>query len=289
MRRSLIAALPLLLTACTTADVAPIDAPGKDGSADDADDDEDDQEAVPLDVTDAARWRCIGAPSDDLERTVLRLELQFGATIDDDVVAMVTSAPWFLRRGLTEVVTTTPPAPSRWTFSLQADATTAVLQGENRVLTLTATTQPALATAVLNDAGSTVALTCWDEAALRSSMPAAYNAELGRCVDDNGQPARNAVPLAVVHETGFGECVDFGSVQLNDEDYGYPVFLGWNLRGANLDTASISFASLIDADLRGAQLAQFSFGYAEITGTIDDATAPPTPCTVDGDQLSCLQ
>jgi hypothetical protein len=60
-------------------------------------------------------------------------------------------------------------------------------------------------------------------------------------------------------------------------------------RIANLDTASISFASLIDADLRGAQLSQFAFGYAEITGSIDDATAPPTPCTVDGDQLSCLQ
>jgi hypothetical protein len=297
MRRSLLAALPLLVTACsTTTDLAPIDAAKKDEGVEE-EGDGDDVEHIEhlddprLDVSGAAHWRCVGAPGDDLLHTVLRLQLQFGDTLNDDVVATVTRAPQFLLHGLGDIESATPPPPEHWTFSVQTDAarTRAHLAGDGRVLTVHTAAHTGLATAVLNDGGVDVDLDCFDLPALQASLPASYDDEVGHCVDDHGDVARNTIPLAVVRETGFGECVDVGGEALNANDLGYPVLAGWNLRGAHLDTAGLSFASLIDADLRGTQLSQIAFGYAVITGTIDEATAPPAPCTVDGDQLACSQ
>lgn len=294
MRRSLIAALPFLVTACsTTTELAPIDAAPKDEGAEDEGDDVENVDHVDdprLDVSGAAHWRCVGAPGDDVLHTVLRLELQFGDTRNDDVVATVTRAPQFLLHGLGDIESATPPA-ERWTFSVQTDAarTMAHLAGDGRVLTVHTAAHTGLATAVLTDGGVDVDLDCFDAPALQASLPASYDDEVGHCVDNHGETARNTIPLAVVRETGLGECVDFGGEALNANDLGNPVLAGWNLRGAHLDTAGLSFASLIDADLRGAQLSRFAFGYAVITGTIDEATAPPAPCTVDGDQLACSQ
>jgi hypothetical protein len=61
-------------------------------------------------------------------------------------------------------------------------------------------------------------------------------------------------------------------VVLNEVDVGYPSLMGWNLRGAALAGASLSFAMLLDADLRGSDLTDFMPDYHAITATIDAHT-----------------
>jgi len=294
MRRSLITTLPLLAAAaCSTSPtVTPIGERDEIVAADDDNNDDDDSEKAPrLDVGSGARWRCIGPPSEDGQHTVVRIALQLGDSFDDDATATVTHGPQFARHGLETLDPTTSAPTEVWTFRLVADVarTVAHLEGEGRVLRLKTAAHTGLATAVLSDDGVDVDLDCWDAAALSSSVPATYDDDVGHCVNEAGEAARNTIPVAVVRETGFGECVDFGEERINANDFGYPLFVGWNLRGANLDVASMAFANLIDVDLRGAQFSQFAFGYVEIDGTIDEATAPPDFCTVEDDQISCRQ
>jgi hypothetical protein len=143
---------------------------------------------------------------------------------------------------------------------------------------------------------------CWDTpevfgspwAQRPSVFPARFDAALGVCVDAEGAPATNDLPIAFVRETAFGECADLRDVALNDEDYATPD-LALNLRGALLDGATLHFANL-SAALQGARLRKFVFGYAKITGSIDAFTELPIGegCSVvestwAGNQVTCVQ
>lgn len=108
---------------------------------------------------------------------------------------------------------------------------------------------------------------------------------------DEGCPEPlNVVPLPFLRATGIGRCGRFDAT-LNGDDLSYPVLGDADLRGADLTEASLFFASLLDAQLEGADLRGFEFGYAEITGRIDEATRLPTEsCEVEGgEELSCFR
>ncbi len=115
-----------------------------------------------------------------------------------------------------------------------------------------------------------------DFVCFRPALPRtfAYDAFSGTCKDVHGKVGKNAVPLEVVRETKNGECTTIVGT-LNDKDLGYPQLDRWNLAGADLSKATLFFAGLMDADLRGAKLAGFEFGYAHVQGTTDTFTVRP--------------
>jgi hypothetical protein len=126
-------------------------------------------------------------------------------------------------------------------------------------------------------------LTCWSGtelfgspwAGVAGTLPAHFDWESGECVGADGKPALNVLPVEVVRETSFGECVDFSGQSLNGDDLGYPELQGWFLPGAKLDGASLFFANLTFATLNGADLSGLDFGYATVSGSFDDNTTFP--------------
>lgn len=145
------------------------------------------------------------------------------------------------------------------------------------------------------------ALTCWDPQEVfgwslsgERALVARFEWGTGRCVDDDGDDARNSLPIEFVRETGFGECADLSGAALNGDDYAYPDLYGWYLPGVRLDGASLFFARLEDATLHGADLGGLEYGYAEITGTADATTVlPEEGCLLDenawGASLQCAR
>ena len=132
------------------------------------------------------------------------------------------------------------------------------------------------------DPDGDIAITCWTDA----FVPAfAYDAERGACIDVAGNTGINPTTQAYVRVTGDGECADLGGLQLNETDFGYPV-LEWNLAGARLDGARLHFAHLMQADLSGARMTDFQFGYAILDAAVDDFTQP-LPCPASGGRIEC--
>jgi len=109
---------------------------------------------------------------------------------------------------------------------------------------------------------------CWRE---DFATPYRYDGHDGQCRSADGDVGRHRAPLQYVRETGDGECNDFASDAIA-EALDWPVFAGWNLRGAALSRASMHFALMPDADLAGAQLDGFGIGYVGINGTGDPHT-----------------
>jgi hypothetical protein len=124
-------------------------------------------------------------------------------------------------------------------------------------------------------------LTCWNDlelfgspwAGVEGALDAHFDWSTGLCNDSDGEPARNHLPLAIVRETGFGECTTL-SGRLNGDDFSYPDLVGWNLAGAQLNDAELFFANLTGT-LNGADLSGLEFGYAMVSGSFDDNTTRP--------------
>ena len=132
-----------------------------------------------------------------------------------------------------------------------------------------------------------VPVTCWPTALEHAAQ---YDPATGTCVDEAGNLARNEIPFMVALRTGFGQCTDFVG-GLNGDALGYPTFDFIDLRGSDFNQASLHFADLRDVQLEGADLTDFDFGYARLTGTIDEFTSVPTDCPVseDGSMLDCTR
>ena len=97
----------------------------------------------------------------------------------------------------------------------------------------------------------------------------------------------NTIPYPVIRDRQDGECAAI-LVALNDGDFGSPLLTGWNLKGAELGYSSLHFANLLGAHLQGADLYDFQFGYAQITGTVDSHTQGiPETCQVTGSAILC--
>ncbi len=91
-------------------------------------------------------------------------------------------------------------------------------------------------------------------------------------------------------DTSAGNCGLWWALSLNEGFLGSPTWIGMDLRGAKLGGASLHFANVLDASLEGTKFDGFEFGYAQVTGTIDEHTEwLDENCTVDGSDVYCAR
>lgn len=128
---------------------------------------------------------------------------------------------------------------------------------------------------------------CWNPE-LTSGF--AYDAADGVCRDADGNEGTEPRPVQVIRETGDGQCADLRGVAIDEGDLSYQSWTGFDLRGADLTGASLHFAHIQDSSLEGAQMETLDFGYAEITGTIDDhTTIPAVGCEASDGAIDCMR
>lgn len=123
-----------------------------------------------------------------------------------------------------------------------------------------------------------------------------YNFATGKCTSCNGQEGYNALDIEAIKVTKNAECVDLKNQDLiylwegvtEDNKYSYNILDGYNFRGANFQKAYLFFNDIKDADLRGAKMGSFSYGYSRITGITDAYTELPTDgCDPKSPDASC--
>lgn len=123
-----------------------------------------------------------------------------------------------------------------------------------------------------------------------------YDGKAGKCINGLGQTGLNPYVASTVRNSLNAECVDLSGVDLsllkkeqidlapND------TLSGWNFKGASLAGSKLHFSTIEDAQLQGADLAEFQFGYVVIKGQVDKITRLPVyDCTVTGTTVYCLR
>jgi hypothetical protein len=118
--------------------------------------------------------------------------------------------------------------------------------------------------------GPKVRFSCWLANPLTDF---GYHADRG-CINGLSKTGFNDWPIEQIRETRNGQCTQLEGVDLGEGNVSYPA-LNWNLQGAHLNGASLSFAHLTDAKLHGTQMTHLSYGYANITGEGDLKTQLP--------------
>jgi len=134
-----------------------------------------------------------------------------------------------------------------------------------------------------------------------------YSSATGTCVNSKGESGMNPIILnelrfnsntdiilniskrRVLRNRNF-ECVDMEGLKFNEYiNFGYPVLLNWNFKGANLNNIEFLFARIIDADFSGAVIStKRVFGYASIHGRMDVHTEFDGNCIIQADSsLGC--
>ena len=131
-----------------------------------------------------------------------------------------------------------------------------------------------------------IEMSCWDPNLEPDFL---YDGESGLCTDVEGEVGTNPWPIHMVRESLDGECVNFSSSMINEENYSHVDLVGWNLQGAVLSDSSLHFGNLVNAELEGADLSGLEYGYADISGTTDVHTQLPTEgCSLaDSGELYC--
>ena len=121
-----------------------------------------------------------------------------------------------------------------------------------------------------------------------------YDSVNGKCTNTVGEAGLNYISLDDLKRTGNGECTDLRGLNLSAGTTSNEIFVNWNLRGADLTQAHLHFANIEKAQLQGANLSQFDFGYAEVIGEIDSHTKIPdeniiglVTCTLIATKLVC--
>ena len=120
-----------------------------------------------------------------------------------------------------------------------------------------------------------------------------YDGASGTCRNGANEVGYNPFALAAVQGTKDAECLDLRGVELIELEtgiespLGYNKLLDWNFRGSNLDGAKFFFNHLILADLRGTQFSKLEFGYASITGYVDEFSAVAPHCDRVADFVDC--
>ncbi len=182
-------------------------------------------------------------------------------------------------------------APEAWTAEAEwstADGLSIVMEG----LSVQATRSEDLSgelwlgTLASGDHGSHDVV-CWADTFVGDHT---YDPTSGVCRDGDGAPGQDALPVAYVRASGDGHCGTFAGLSLNEDFLGYPILRGLDLRGAELDGATLFFAHIADARWEGADLTGFEFGYATLTGTLDTHTIwPSESCAVEDGALACTR
>ena len=117
-----------------------------------------------------------------------------------------------------------------------------------------------------------------------------YDPESQICVDADSTWGWNPYPLPYTRDTLDGHCGLFEGVMLNEDFFGYPTWIGMDLRGAQMQGSQLFFANILEAQWEGANLTGMEFGYAFLTGSVDDATTwPEENCELDDDWLDCVR
>ena len=131
-------------------------------------------------------------------------------------------------------------------------------------------------------------LSCWQE---DFAPRFRYEPDSGECLDSNGSTGRQSLPVEYVRTTGDGNCVDLGEQRLEEENFVYPLWEGFDLRGADLSRAHMNFAKILDASFEGTRLNGFDFGYVWLSGSVDSFTEIPDFCDapVDGNWFECIR
>ncbi len=125
---------------------------------------------------------------------------------------------------------------------------------------------------------------CWEP---EIEVRARYDELSGDCSDGSGMTAINPeLGPEFIRGSGFGECMTLTS-ELNEGFYNYNTWESPRLAGSDLSNASLHFANIANADLRGTNLEGFDFGYANITGSIDNYTRFDASCSVEATELIC--
>lgn len=134
-----------------------------------------------------------------------------------------------------------------------------------------------------------------------------YDASKGYCVDANGKIGLSKVDLKALLKLDASstsarpriskvqaECADLAKLDLDmqvntvSDRKNYVQMIDWNLRGANLNGANLSFGVLTNADLSGAQFDKAKLGYSNVSGKVDKATKVHSSCSIAGTEVSCV-
>lgn len=173
--------------------------------------------------------------------------------------------------------TSDPVEETIWSASVDAEFTAQLFafQAEEQFLSVEKSPEDGIYRGTMSGEtefeGSMPTVSCWPT---DLEHPARYDADTGGCLDELGEEAHNEIPWMVAVRTGFGQCARFEG-ELTGEAFGYPTFDFLDLRGADFHDAALHFADLTDSQLEGADLRQFDFGYATVSGTVDEHTQFP--------------
>ena len=123
-----------------------------------------------------------------------------------------------------------------------------------------------------------------------------YNTATGKCENYRGEQGYNKFDLEKAR-TKDCECMDLSHQQLFALDTSH-VFscLSWsldnfNFRGARLDSAWFFSGTILNADLRGADISTFQYNFSSVTGYVDQFTRLPykvqSNCDIVDNFLTC--
>lgn len=122
-----------------------------------------------------------------------------------------------------------------------------------------------------------------------------YNLETGSCENGAGKTGLNDIPLREVIASKDGECVRFrGMISKPGGIHRDGDFDRLNFKGADFNEAMLNYVVINDADLRGAKMRDFQFGYGQFWGRIDQFSELPQgdlarDCRVENGALFCLK
>lgn len=127
-----------------------------------------------------------------------------------------------------------------------------------------------------------------------------YDEESGVCKNSSGKAGFNEIDLDLIRATKDCECMKFTRIEVLDlkgdtiqipRRLAYEELRGYNFKGAVLDSCELFFNNIIEADLRGADLSTLQYGYAVVTGRIDEFTKVPNEGNIEitGDSIYAVR
>jgi hypothetical protein len=128
-----------------------------------------------------------------------------------------------------------------------------------------------------------------------------YNPMNGKCEKCNGEEGYNSLDYNHIRSTKNAECTDLSNLNLvylldtvaidNFTELGYNILQDYNFKGCKFDTSILFFNHIYGASFEGADLSNLSYGYAVVTGKIDEFTILPVTgvCHTIADSCDCAQ
>lgn len=127
-----------------------------------------------------------------------------------------------------------------------------------------------------------------------------YDPQTGKCRNGTGSEGLNALDVGYIRSTRDAECFDLSGYELillHDKkeltswSLSYDTLNKFNFRGARLDSATLFFNFIYNADFRGTDLRTLQYGYAGIRGITDQYTKLPNEgmCESTRNFLECYQ